>query len=106
MFGCKKQETEPASQTKTSVPTENPQTKTPKKETVFGWVTLLNQECVVGKKIEFDLFEEVDTILEKYNPFDYNQIKVAIEFTSPSGEKQEVTAFWCQDSNIILNLSK
>ena len=103
MFGCKKQETEPASQTKTSVPTENPQTKTPKKETVFGWVTLLNQECVVGKKIEFDLFEEVDTILEKYNPFDYNQIKVAIEFTSPSGEKQEVTAFWCQDSNIILN---
>lgn len=98
MIACKKEETpQPSEETKETTPVINPDEK------MFYRVNIMNSENIVGEKVEFALFEKEETIGTKYNPYDYNQIKVTLNIISPTGEQQEVSAFWYQDYNITLN---
>ena len=50
----------------------------------------------VGELLEIAVYEPQDDlkIAKLYNPYDYNQITVNMEFTSPSGKKIKQSAFW------------
>ena len=75
------------------------------RETLFCGTTLINDEVVAHKKVEFALIERKQgEIKSNYNPFDYNQIKVYGVFTSPNRDKNIVAiAFWYDDYVITLD---
>jgi len=71
---------------------------------VLKMPTLLTQNPLKGEKIEFSLFEEVEGYIEQhYNPYDYDEIDVYAEFTSPTGKSFTMPAFWYRDYEIVIN---
>ena len=59
-------------------------------------VSMINETAVVDKLVEFDVFEVSSgiKILDNYNPYDYEDIKVVFTFTTPSNKTLKQTAFW------------
>jgi len=71
---------------------------------VLKMPTLLTQNPLKGEKIEFSLSEEVEGYIEEhYNPYDYDEIDVYAEFTSPTGKSFTMPAFWYRDYEIVIN---
>lgn len=71
---------------------------------VLKMPTLLTQNPLKGEKIEFSLSEEVEGYIEQhYNPYDYDEIDVYAEFTSPTGKSFTMPAFWYRDYEIVIN---
>lgn len=66
--------------------------------------TLITTTPLKGDKIEFSLYEEVEGYIEEnYNPYDYDEIDVYAEFTSPTGKSLTMPAFWYRDYEIVIN---
>ena len=75
-------------------------------EKLFCAASIVSENVNAYDKIELSLMEKVPgTIVDKYNPFDYNAIYVYGVFTSPSGKSIKMPAFWYRDYTINLNTS-
>ncbi|MBI9009547.1 MAG: hypothetical protein JEZ05_05895 [Tenericutes bacterium] len=65
----------------------------------FSDSTIVTEHISVDNLLEIDFFEDIEDlkIADNYNPYDYNEIKVVVEFTKPSGCSVTQTAFWIQE---------
>ena len=73
-------------------------------EKLFCGAAVVSEKTNAYDMIELALLErEQGNILEKYNPFDYNEINVYGIFTAPSGKEIKMPAFWYRDYTITLN---
>ncbi len=62
----------------------------------FSEVRMVNEQAIQNQLLEFDLIEDLDneSLTINYNPYDYEEIKVVFEFTTPSEKTIRQTAFW------------
>lgn len=66
--------------------------------------TVITEKPVIEDKVEFAVYETITNyITSKYNPYDYNQIDVYAEITSPSNVITKVYGFWYRDYEIDIN---
>lgn len=79
--------------------------KTPPTPTIsqFNKPVLVTTNPKAYEKLEMAITEKESTISKNGNPYDYNYFKLIGEFTSPSGKKITVPAFWYQDYMISFN---
>ena len=73
--------------------------------TLFCGTNIINDEIIVHKKVELALAErEANYISTNFDPYDYNEINVYAEFTSPDHATIIKTpAFWYRDYVITLD---
>lgn len=71
-------------------------------EHYFSDIVLVTEVPKAYELVEFALTHEVN-IKELHNPYDYQDIKIIGEFTSPSGKVYKIPAFWTKDYDITLD---
>ena len=81
--------------TTTTEPTTSPTTTT-EVSVVLSDAVMVNDIAYVNQMLEFDVFEtgENKKINVELNPYDYEEIKIVFDFTSPSEKSLTQTAFW------------
>ncbi|MDD3129355.1 MAG: hypothetical protein PHW21_03205, partial [Candidatus Izemoplasmatales bacterium] len=59
-------------------------------------IEMVNEVSYSNQLLEFDIFEKEgsETIVENFNPYDYEEIKIVFTFSSPSDDVTTQTAFW------------
>lgn len=72
------------------------------KEHYFNDIVLVTETPKAYELVEFALIQEVD-IKSIHNPYDYQEIKIIGEFTSPSAKVYKIPAFWTKDYDITLD---
>lgn len=85
-------------------PTTTNETTTEADESVrFKEVVMVNNQAYVDQMVEFDLLEDEEgsRLINHYNPYDYEEIKVVFYFVGPNDQEIKQTAFWYRDYNEV-----
>ncbi len=88
-----------SSTTSNTTTTETTTTETTTTENInvsFSEVRMVNDQAIQNELLEFDLIEDLEngSLSTQYNPYDYEEIKVVFEFTTPANKTIRQTAFW------------
>lgn len=69
----------------------------------FEDIVMVNDQALVDQMLEFELVEKEDgpKLVDYYNPYDYEEIKVVFYFTAPNDDVIKQTAFWYRDYDEI-----
>ncbi|MDY0139531.1 MAG: hypothetical protein RBR50_07520 [Candidatus Izemoplasmatales bacterium] len=83
----------------TTISTDSKSTETTTEkllEVKIDRIEMVNEVSYSNQLLEFDIFEKEgsETIVENFNPYDYEEIKIVFTFSSPSDDVTTQTAFW------------